>query len=110
MIRPAEQCPPSPASCCGPCPRRGGELIEIESPRARTMPRCSVCARHIRFLPAPWTRHRAETFRMPFGVHAGRTLAELAGTESGREYLAWMVMHLEGNPGIAARIVLEQAS
>ena len=93
-----------------PPPWRRADRDRIPTGPHHAALRCSVCARHIRFLPAPWTRHRAETFRMPFGVHAGRTLAELAGTESGREYLAWMVMHLEGNPGIAARIVLEQAS
>lgn len=94
------------------CPRCGGELIEVKFPTGphHAALRCSVCTRHIKFLPAPWTRHRAETFRVPFGTHAGRPLAELAQTESGREYLAWMANQLEGNPGIAARIVLDQAT
>jgi len=47
---------------------------------------------------------------MPFGTHAGKTLAELAQTKSGREYLAWMANQLEGNPGIAARILLDHAT
>ncbi len=59
-------------------------------------------------LACPWTRQRAETFRAPFGAHVGTPLAELSRTETGREYLAWMANHLQGNLGTAARIVLDQ--
>jgi hypothetical protein len=45
---------------------------------------------------------------MPFGVYAGKTLAELAQSERGREYLGWIANHAHGNPGNAARIVLKQ--
>jgi uncharacterized protein (DUF3820 family) len=103
---------PIPEQKTSSCLRCGGELIEVTLPTGphHAELRCSVCARHIKFLPAPWTRHRAATFRMPFGTHAGKTLAELAQTKSGREYLAWMANQLEGNPGIAARILLDHAT
>jgi len=93
------------------CTRCGGELVEVAcstGPHHAEL-RCLACDKHVKFLPAPWTRHRAETFRVPFGTHAGTTLAELAQSENGREYLAWMANQLEGNPGIAARIVLNHA-
>jgi hypothetical protein len=98
-----EQCPLT-------CPRCGGELIELEcsaGPHYAEL-RCPACDKHVKFLPAPWTRQRAESFRVPFGAYAGTSLAELAETETGRKYLAWMATHLRGNPGIAARIVLKQ--
>jgi hypothetical protein len=75
--------------------------------------RCPACDKHIAFLPKPWTRHRAENFQLRFGMHRGKSLAELARTASGREYLAWMADHVQGNPGTAARIMLapvEEAS
>jgi uncharacterized protein (DUF3820 family) len=43
---------------------------------------------------------------MPFGKHRGRTLADLAGTEAGRDYLEWLAENVEGNAATAAAVVL----
>jgi hypothetical protein len=96
-----EHSPPS-------CPRSGGTLIEVarSSRPHHAELRCPACGKHIKYLRAPWTKQRAETFRVPLGARAGSTLAELARTQRGREYLAWMGTHLQGSPGIAARMVL----
>jgi hypothetical protein len=45
-------------------------------------------------------------FVMPFGRYCGHSLARLAGTGAGREYLAWLAGHVDGNAGEAARTIL----
>jgi hypothetical protein len=44
---------------------------------------------------------------MPYGMFAGRTLGDLAGSAAGRGYLAWAAANIDGNAGTAAGIVLE---
>ena len=91
------------------CRRCGGSLIEVRCPTGPHYAelRCSACGRHHKFLAGPWTRERAEAFRMTFGLYAGTTFGELAQTQSGREYLRWIADNRNGNAGTAARIILE---
>jgi uncharacterized protein (DUF3820 family) len=70
--------------------------------------RCLDCG-YKAFVKTPWTLARASRFTMPYGKHRGRTLAELADDPAGRDYLRWLADPTRdtGNPGIAARIMLE---
>jgi hypothetical protein len=45
---------------------------------------CGDCGRWLRWVGAPMTFDRAAAFVMPFGKHAGKTLAEIP-----RDYLLW---------------------
>lgn len=67
---------------------------------------CSDCKRHIKFLAAPWTLDRAKSFTVPFGMHKGRSVGDLARSEDGRGYLRWAARKWDGNAGIAVKIVL----
>lgn len=66
--------------------------------------RCGACDRWIKFVPTPWTRERAEAFRLPYGKHKGKTVGELGRTDP--DYLRWMARECWGGPATAARIVL----
>jgi hypothetical protein len=93
------------------CPHcQSTELFEVASvaPHHARLG-CSACKRHIRFLPAPWTRERAESFTMPFGKHRGQRLGNLAKTAVGRSYLAWLSENVDGNAQTAAALLLEAA-
>jgi uncharacterized protein (DUF3820 family) len=68
---------------------------------------CAECGRYVKFLPAPWTMERALAFQMPFGKYKGASMAELSRDSEGLSYLAWAARSIQGNPGTAARLVLE---
>ncbi len=92
------------------CPRCGSDdLLEVRcddtGPHYARIA-CRKCQRHIRFIPAPWSFARAEAFTMPFGKHRGKTLADLAKSEQGRDYLRWLAASDYGNAQKAAEIVL----
>jgi uncharacterized protein (DUF3820 family) len=55
----------------------------------------------------PWDLERARRFTLPFGKFKGRSLAELAETSEGMDYLRWAAENMDGNAGIACRLVLE---
>lgn len=75
------------------CPRCGstdlGEVL-CDPPRPHySRIFCRACDRHLGWGVAPMTFERAAAFVMPFGKHAGLTLAEI--DEGGqRSYLKWL--------------------
>jgi hypothetical protein len=101
---------PAPPLEVETCPRCGSQhLLEAECTdgphHARLI--CGDCRRHLRFLPKLWSLERARSFVLRFGKHAGRSLGDLARSQTGRGYLAWLAANLDGNAAKAARIVLE---
>jgi hypothetical protein len=68
--------------------------------------RCPGCG-WTTFAKTPWTLERARAFKLYFGRYRGRKLGALASTEEGRGYLAWLAANVEGNVGIAARILVD---
>lgn len=50
---------------------------------------CRACGRNLGWGVAPMTYDRAAAFVMPFGKHAGLTLAEIDGAGQ-RSYLEWL--------------------
>lgn len=67
---------------------------------------CAECGRNQGFLPKPWTPERAAAFTLPFGKFRGKTVGELAKSDDGLRYLAWLADNVEGNAARAARIIL----
>lgn len=51
---------------------------------------CRDCGRFLRWEPAPMTYARACAFVLPFGKHAGESLAQVGETAEGRRYLLWL--------------------
>src|SRR5581483_7317896 len=90
------------------CPRCESATVAITRPPGphSALARCGDCG-HAWWLPAPWTVGRALAFRLPFGQHKGRTVAQVAESEAGRDYLRWMSRNVRGNAGIAARLALD---
>lgn len=58
---------------------------------------CGDCGRHLMWLPGPVAQ-----FRIPFGKHKGRTLAEINGTDRG--YLEWIGGNADFNPKIQVKV------
>jgi hypothetical protein len=67
---------------------------------------CADCGRFVAWLPAPWSRERAERFEFKFGAFAGWKVGDLARDHRGREHLRWLARYGHGNARTAARIVL----
>ncbi len=67
---------------------------------------CADCRRSNGFAPQRWSMARAQSFVMPWGKYRGRSVGELAGTQAGKEYLAWLVSNTAGNAAIAGSIAL----
>jgi uncharacterized protein (DUF3820 family) len=67
---------------------------------------CRRCQKTIRFLEAPWTLERAESFVMPFGKNRGRSIGDLAKSAQGQDYLRWVAENVNGNASTAAELVL----
>lgn len=67
-----------------------GEVL-CDPPRPRySRILCRACQRQLGWGAAPMTFERASSFVMPFGKHAGLTLAEI--DEAGhRSYLVWLL-------------------
>jgi hypothetical protein len=60
--------------------------------------------------PQPMTDERAERFEMPFGKFQGMTLAQIAETNEGVEYLKWGATQWDRAVGRAVRHYLESLS
>jgi len=72
----------------------------------QSMRRCRGCNRRLGFVPQPWSVERARSFVLPWGKYRGHSVGELAGTQAGKEYLAWLVSNTTGNAAIAGSIAL----
>lgn len=67
--------------------------------------------KHQNLPPQPWTLEQARRFTAPFGLYKGVSLAEVAKTERGRSYLAWVNSAVSTrNFAIAAGLVLKAES
>jgi hypothetical protein len=92
-----------------PCRRCGStDIAEVRCQRGPHFARleCAGCRCYRQFLSKPSTFKNAERFVLPNGPHRGRTIGELAATETGHAHLRWLAEHDTTYAGGAARTVL----
>lgn len=92
------------------CPACGAPNLQVtrctSGPHFSRMT-CAQCG-YTAWGKAPWSLERARAFVLPWGIHRGQTVGELAATAAGREYLRWLASVNDKNPGIAAAVVLSE--
>lgn len=81
------------------CRYCGGNLVEGPGvgPHWKCL-RCVKCLKNNAWLAKPTELQDHGAFVMPFGMHKDKTLAKIASTERGAQYLGWMARELkDGN-------------
>lgn len=89
-----------------PCRRCGSAETELMTGARFGMVRCRSCRRRFMAPPRPLTVDEAGALVLTRGIAAGRSIADVAQTESGRKYLAWVAKHHTRRVAEAARVYL----
>jgi hypothetical protein len=89
------------------CPRCGSARSKVENGPHISTRWCSDCGN---LLGTTTPNGEPGAYRLRFGKHAGKTLADLGSTLAGRGYIVWLAANVSNEAGRQAQAFLELAS
>jgi hypothetical protein len=98
----------APSTCCPHCKKPIIVTLGLPEEQGNGTPKPSP-QREARTQsdPRPWDFERARRFVMPIGKFRGSTMAAIAMTEEGRNYLQWGVENFDRGVQMACKVMLE---